>query len=122
MILNTALIKAQKNISMYDLENIKKRSASPNETVLTYADAMVLLSIYEKTDVKVLGWEGWIKYPDGRLGHSSNHQGTVCLSSLSKVSALTLIRSTIIESYREWLEDPEVQNAELLFCITTNIY
>ena len=105
---------------MYELEDIKHRSSSDDELVVGYTDAMELLFIFEKNKTKVLGWEGWIKYPDGRLGHSKWHQGTDDLSSLPQSSSIALSKSTIMQSYTEWLEKPEIVGAELLFCITTN--
>lgn len=105
---------------MYSLEDIESRSSSNNEMVVEYIDAMELLYIYEKNQIKVLGWEGWIKYPNGSLGHSKRYQGTTDLSTMPIFSAISLMKSTIIQAHSESEEKPEVENAILLFGITTN--
>ncbi|BCB09229.1 hypothetical protein HHSLTHF2_31190 [Vreelandella venusta] len=65
---------------MYSYEEIINRSAVEDEIVVGYADAMELLRILRGKTTRVLGWEGWVKYADGSLGHSQEHQGTVDLS------------------------------------------
>jgi hypothetical protein len=105
---------------MYSLEDIKERSESEEELVVGYTDAMELLHLFEKSDTQVLGWEGWIKFENGQLTHSQKYQGTTSLSSMSNTSAIALIKSTIMQAHTEWQEKPEVENANLIFCITTN--
>ena len=105
---------------MYSLNEIESRSASKDEVVVEYMDAMELLYIYEGNNTKVIGWEGWVKYPNGSLGHSQKYQGTTDLSSMPNSSAIALTKSTIMHAHTEWEENPEVENATLLFCITTN--
>jgi hypothetical protein len=41
-----------------------------------------------------LGWEGWLRYPNGQVGHSAQHQGTVDLSGLSAAQAVVCIYSS----------------------------
>ncbi len=105
---------------MYNLEDIENRSEFTDEVVVNYTDAMELLYIYEKNNVKVLGWEGWVKESNGSLSHSQKYQGTTDLSHMPVSSAIALTKSTIMQVHTEWEEKPEVNNAELLFCITTN--
>ncbi len=105
---------------MYSYEEIINRSAVEDEIVVGYADAMELLRILRGKTTRVLGWEGWVKYADGSLGHSLEHQGTVDLSSMSRESAIMLSESTITLANKEWQDNPEISNAELLFCITTD--
>lgn len=105
---------------MYSYEEIINRSAVEDEIVVGYADAMELLRILRGKTARVLGWEGWVKYADGSLGHSQEHQGTVDLSSMSRESAIMLSESTITLANKEWQDNPEISNAELLFCITTD--
>lgn len=104
---------------MHSLEEIISRSSSNEEIVVEYMDAMELLDIYEKNNTKVLGWEGWVKYIDGSLGHSGKYQGTTDLSTMPNQSAIALTKSTIMQAHTEWEEKPEFENATLLFCITT---
>jgi hypothetical protein len=105
---------------MYSLEDIKSRSSSNDEMVIEYIDAMELLDIFNRSNIKVLGWEGWIKHPNGSIGHSQKYQGTTDLSAMPNSSAISLTKSTIMQAYTEWEEKPEAENAILLFCITTN--
>jgi len=105
---------------MYELEEILSRSASDNKIVLEYIDALELLYLFGNSNKEVLGWEGWIKYPDGSLGHSAKYQRTTDLSSMPNESAIALIQSSIMQAHSEWEEVPEVENAKLLFCIDVN--
>ena len=111
--------KALSGIIMYSYKEIKERSESRDELVVDYTDAMELLHIFHQQSTDVLGWEGWIKYPNGSLGHSQKYQGTADLSSMPNASAIALVKSTIMQAHTEWQEKPEVKNANLLFCITT---
>jgi len=99
---------------MYDIKDIISRSASTDEIVVSYADAMELLQI---KNIRILGWEGWIKRQDGTVGHSIRYQGTSDLSNLPDSSALHLVKTSITQAQSEWREKPEIENAELLFCI-----
>lgn len=105
---------------MYSLQDIKSRSESPTELVVGYIDAMELLYIFEQNNTRVLGWEGWLKHPDGSVGHSQKHQGTTDLSNMPNSSAIALIKGTIMQANTEWNDEPEASDTELLFCITTN--
>ncbi|QYK06878.1 hypothetical protein [Shewanella zhangzhouensis] len=105
---------------MYSLEDIKGRSESKDEFVVGYTDAMELLSLFEQSNTQVLGWEGWLKYENGKFGHSQKYQGTADLSAMPNTSAIALIKSTIMQAHTEWQEKPEVSNVSLLFCIATN--
>lgn len=105
---------------MHSFEEIKERSESEYELVVSYSDAMELLYLFERSGTQVLGWEGWLKYENGNLAHSKKYQGTTDLTGMPNMSAIALIKSTIIQAHAEWAEDPEVSNASLLFCITTN--
>jgi hypothetical protein len=105
---------------MYSLEEIKKRSVTEHELVVDYSDVMELLHIFEKSNIQVLGWEGWLVYQDGSLGHSQQHQGTVDLSDLKNISAIEFVKSTIMQAKSEWDQKPEVNSVALLYCITTN--
>ena len=105
---------------MYNVEDIKGRSESEDELVVGYSDAMELLHLFEQNNIQVDGWEGWLKYENGKLGHSQKYQGTSDLSDIPNGSAIALIKNTIMQAHSEWQENPEVRNASLLFCITTS--
>lgn len=103
---------------MYSLEEIIARSYSQNELVLNYTDALELLYLYGESGKSILGWEGWVLHPSGKLGHSQLHQGTVDLGSMPNDSALALAKQTIMQANWEWQEKPEIEGGTLLFCIT----
>ena len=105
---------------MYSLEDIKGRSESDGELIVGYTDAMELLYLFEQSDTQVYGWEGWLKYETGKLSHSLKYQGTADLSAMTNTSAIAFIKSTIMQANTEWQEKPEISNADLFFCITTN--
>lgn len=105
---------------MYSFEDIKKRSESEDELVFDYTDAMELLHLFEQSNTQVYGWEGWLKYDNGKLCHSQKYQGTSDLSAIPNGSAIALLKSTIMQAHTEWQEKPEASNASLLFCITIN--
>lgn len=105
---------------MKSIEDIQKRSVSSNELVVCYMDAMDLIDIFRERGFKVLGWEGWLVYPNGAIGHSSRHQGTSDLSAMPATAASDLVKATITQAYKEWQLRPEVPNVELYFCITVD--
>jgi hypothetical protein len=101
------------------LSELQAKSASINELVLPLPEAIAALGILEQSGDPLLGWEGWLRRPDGRLGHSARHQGTVDLSHLSPSEAYAFAKSTMQQSQAEHDSNPEVPGSELLFCITS---
>lgn len=57
------------------LENLQQYSASTRELVLPLPLALEAIALMEQLKIPVFGWEGWIRLPGGRLGHSALHQG-----------------------------------------------
>ena len=104
----------------YSFEYIKKRSASEQKLIVGYTDAMELLDICKNDSTQVIGWEGWLNYDDGRLLRSKKYQGSCEHSPMPSLSVIALTRSILMQAHTEWYEKPEVENADLLFCIITN--
>jgi hypothetical protein len=100
------------------LLELQANSASTNELVLSLPEAIAALGLLEQAGDTLLGWEGWLRGPDGRLRHSARHQGTVDLSHLSRSEAYAFAKSTMQQSQAEHDFNPEVPASELLFCIT----
>ena len=100
------------------LRDFQLRSASSVELVLEYTDALAALDVLERSGATVLGWEGWLRHADNRLGHSARYQGTADLSSLSRSQAYDLCRTTMRDAHTEYLAAPEVPHAQLLFCLS----
>lgn len=42
-------------------------------------EALEAIDIFETLGLHILGWEGWVKCADGRVGHGSAPQGTASL-------------------------------------------
>jgi hypothetical protein len=97
---------------------ITEASYSKEELVLPYIFAMDLLDYIKDKNISIVAWEGWILYQNKKLGHSESHQGTVDISNLSQSSAIALAHSTIMQAHEIWESNPEVENGELLYCLT----
>jgi hypothetical protein len=100
-----------------DLSDLFARSISPRELVVSAADALIAIDRLETADVKVLGWEGWLEWSDGKHSHDSQAQGTVDLSPLSVAEAASFCRETIREAAEQWEESPR-PNATRFYCLT----
>ena len=59
--------------------HLARKSISDLEIVLPMPEALEAIDFLESKDVQILGWEGWVKSMDGRVGHGSAPQGTVSL-------------------------------------------
>ncbi|MBD2230928.1 hypothetical protein [Phormidium tenue] len=94
------------------------RSLSDCEIVLPYPDVIATIHRLPEFGLRLLGWEGWLRYPDSRCGHSARHQGTVDLSNISMQGAMELCIRTIEQAHAEAKREPEA--AELYFCIMVN--
>ena len=103
---------------MNEIDKIISRSFSDNEIVLNYSDAMELLHLFKQSKIMVFGWEGWVLYPSGELGHSLQHQGTVDLSELHYEQAIAETINTIKIAQLAWSKKPEIEGGKLIFNIT----
>ena len=101
------------------IAKFQTQSASPSELVLPLADTLEVLQLMEQSGVSVIGWEGWLRYPDGKLGHSRNHPGTASADPLTMAETYAWLRSTMLESQGAHDRHPEVAGSELLFCISS---
>jgi hypothetical protein len=72
-------------------KELLSRSISDNEIVLPYPDVVATIHSLPEFGLRVLGWEGWLRYPDGRVGHSARHQGTVSLSDMPAADAAEFV-------------------------------
>jgi len=106
-------------------EELAVKSLAKNEIILPYADVLKAISHLNANNYIVFAWEGWISYPDGRCGHSGEHQGTEefrgtpgnTIQEYCK-NATAFILETIAQSQKEWDERPEVDEATLYFCLS----
>lgn len=86
--------------------------------MLPLAQALEAIELMEHSGTVVLGWEGWLRYPGGKLGHSSRHQGTAGDRPLIASSEYAWLKQTMQESHAAHASNPEVLGSELLFCLT----
>ncbi len=98
--------------------DLAARSLSDREIVLAYADALAAIDRLASAGHRILAWEGWLRWPDGRVGHSGEHQGTADLSGMTASQAALFCRETIELAQAAWDRVPEVPGASLYFCIT----
>jgi len=100
---------------------LQTRSASPRELVLPLTEAQAALHAMELAGIVLLGWEGWLRYPDGRLGHSAKHQGTVERSALEYPKTYSWFLATMRQAQTEHETTPEALGSTLLFCLTYKV-
>ena len=103
------------------LADLQRLSVSQSELVLPYPQAVTALQLLEATGATLLGWEGWLRYPDGGLGHSDMHQGTTDTSALSSSKAYSLARASMSLSQKEHELQNETTDIKLLFCISVSV-
>jgi hypothetical protein len=97
---------------------LREQSISTREIVLPLEAALEALEILEHQDVQIVGWEGWVKCADGRVGHGSAPHGTLNLSHMSVSDAAEFCRSTMRRDAIQWASDNPGTTDELHFCIT----
>lgn len=93
-------------------------SISQKEIVLPLEEALLVIDIMESKGIPILGWEGWVKTDDGRVGHGSAPQGTESLEGLSVGEAAALCRRSMQQDAAQWAKEHEDATEELHFCIT----
>ncbi len=99
---------------------IARRSISRREIVLPLDAAIAAVDWCAINQIHILGWEGWIQYADGRVGHGNAPQGTTSLEGLSVPDAADFCRRTIRVAALEWSKTyPEAMD-RLHFCITVD--
>ncbi|SDO73256.1 hypothetical protein SAMN04489798_3708 [Pseudomonas arsenicoxydans] len=102
------------------LADLQRLSVSQSELVLPYPLAITALQLLEATGAILMGWEGCLRYPDGRLGHSDMHQGTTNTSALSSSEAYSWAKVSMRLSQKEYELQNETTDIKLLFCIILN--
>jgi hypothetical protein len=100
------------------IPELQRFSASVTELVLPLVQALEALEFFERAGVAVLGWEGWLRYSDGSLGHSSMHQGTALRHPAATPQEYARLRESMETAQTEHLASPEVPGTQLLFCVT----
>lgn len=97
---------------------LRERSISQSEIVLPLTQALEAIDLLESQGIQILGWEGWVKDEQGRIGHGNAPQGTMSLQKLSRPEAAQLCRDTIQSDASQWMQDNPNTSTSLHFCIT----
>jgi hypothetical protein len=97
---------------------ITAKSISKNEIVLPITEALEAIDFMTSCDIRILGWEGWLKASDGRIGHGNAPQGTSSLEELTVQEAAQLCKETIKKTFLLWKKENIETTDELYFCIT----
>ena len=103
------------------LTDLQRLSASQTELVLPYLRAVEALKILEATGATLMGWDGWLRYPDGSLCHSDMRQGTTDTSELSSSDAYIWANTTMGLAQKEHEQQNVTTGVKLLFCITADV-
>ena len=94
------------------------QSISRREIVLPLAAALACVDFCVLHRLPIYGWEGWVRTADGRVGHGSAQQGTVCLADWPLEDAAEFCRRTMVSDAEMWqVENPGTTDT-LHFCIT----
>ncbi|HDR9517562.1 TPA: hypothetical protein QDC20_004511 [Burkholderia aenigmatica] len=94
------------------------QSISRREIVLPLAAALECIDFCVLHRIPIYGWEGWVLTIDGRVGHGSAPQGTVCLADWPLEEAAAFCRRTMVSDAEVWQnENPETTD-KLHFCMT----
>lgn len=105
---------------------LQERSLSKQEIVLPYPEALQALEFLVAANWALLGWEGWVKYPDGRYGHAPNAMGTTALDQEDGEDWATYVQrsarfchKTIEAEQQLWDADPQHASLALYFCLAS---
>jgi hypothetical protein len=90
-------------------------SISPRELVLPEEDALTAIEQFAKAGIPGIAWEGWLRHPDGRNGHSTRYQGTNGFFDPAECA------DTIRAASSDYADAPEVPGATLYFCLSPNL-
>jgi hypothetical protein len=94
---------------------IARRSISRREIVLPFDATIAAVDWCAIKQIPILGWEGWIRSADGRVGHGNAPQGITSLEGLSVHDAADFCRRTIRAAALEWTK----MHPESKRCLTT---
>jgi site-specific DNA recombinase len=87
------------------------KSLSEREIVLGSEDALRAVDILAANGFAILGWEGWMEYPGGRIGH---HEPWETFTA----EAADFCRRAMNIAHSEWMEDADAADVCLSFCVT----
>jgi hypothetical protein len=98
--------------------HLRERSISDREIVLPLAEALEAVDYLEQHSFLILGWEGWVKTADGRVGHGSAGYLSTFTENLSVAEAAADARETMQAGALDWQQKNAGTTEALHFCIT----
>ena len=60
-------------------ETLRHQSLSNQEIVLPLDEVFQAIDLLTSASWALLGWEGWVRYPDGTRGHAPHGMGTMSI-------------------------------------------
>ena len=107
-------------------EALRSQSLSEREIVLSYQQALEALEILVAANFALLGWEGWVKYADGRHGHTPG--GVMGTEAIEQEVGETwenyvqrsarFCAETMTKEQQAWNTHPGSAHLPLYFCLT----
>jgi hypothetical protein len=98
--------------------HLRAFSISNREIVLPLAQALEAVDFLEQHAFVILGWEGWVKTADGRVGHGSAGYLSTFTGNLTVAAAAADARATMQAGARDWQQKFGGTTDALHFCIT----
>ena len=99
--------------------HLRSRSISSAEIVLPLSDALEAIDILMSNNFSILGYEGWVKAIDGRVGHGTAGRYTASYPSELTIEArAALCRKHLMEDAEAWKGEYGHTTDLLHFCIT----
>lgn len=100
---------------------LSRKSISKREVALPLGDALLAIDILASNSFHILGWEGWVKSADGRVGHgSAGHYAGGPFESLTPNDAANRTKEGIVEDAASWAAENVASMDSLHFCITAH--
>lgn len=109
--------------------DLSQASLSNREIVLNYSQVFEAIDQLAASGYAVTSWEDWLLYPDGKKGHSAQHQGSRGLERLTNEDTPAFLnreteftRRTIQQAHLESEQYPEHGNTVLYYCPSVEPY
>lgn len=103
-------------------KELSSKSLSTREVVLPLKDALRAIEILDAAGFHILGWEGWVKTVDGRVGHGNAGQyATTLPDGITSTEAVTATKNGIVEDALNWSSENVATTDTIYFCITARV-
>jgi hypothetical protein len=99
-------------------QHLARHSISPLEIVLPVEFALEAIDLLEADGRMILGWEGWLLYPDGKHGHGGPQGWSFEPRDDDRHAAAAMCRATVEAEAGKWMREHPDASARLHVCIT----